>query len=190
DFRLDPDPYGRWIIVGNYLTLVRGFEGMEAVQRGALELAVEAGNSRTFAWEAEYDPLKARIRAGFSPAERELWDVIAPPAGVPPRDLDAVRAIADAFSAAALEHDPGLDPRPHLPHVGARVVLSHGRADRLIPFTETLRLRMLLPPSAVRATYITGLFAHSAHTDWLHPLDRIRENAQFIRLLNDALGAV
>jgi pimeloyl-ACP methyl ester carboxylesterase len=190
DFRMDPDPYGRWIIVGNYLTRVRGFEGMEAVQRAALALALEAGNARTFAWEAEFDPLKAQIREGLSPAERELWDVIAPPAGAPPRDLEAARALADGFAAAALEHDLGLDPRPHLPRVGTRVVLSHGRADRLIPFTETLRLQTLLPPAAVKSVTITGLFAHSAHAGWMHPLDRVRESAQFIRLLNDALGAV
>jgi hypothetical protein len=37
---------------------------------------------------------------------------------------------------------------------------------------------------------ITGLFAHSAHAGWMHPLARVRETAQFIRLLNDALAAV
>ena len=30
-YRLDPDPYGRWMIVGNYLTLIPGYEGMGAV---------------------------------------------------------------------------------------------------------------------------------------------------------------
>lgn len=189
-YLLDPDPYGRWIIVGNYLTLIDGFAGMEAVARGALELAVEAGRNGAYAWEPVYDPLKAEIRAGLSPAEREIWDVVAPPAGAPPANVELARRIADAFCAAALEKDPGLDPRPHLPRVRGRVVLSHGRADRLIPFTETLRLRELLPPVARPAVTITGLFAHSSHAGWLHPLDRAREAGLFIRLLNDALAAV
>lgn len=189
-FRLDPDPYGRWIIVGNYLTLIPGYEGMGAVARGALELAVEAGRVGAWAWEPEYDPTKARIRAGLSPAERELWDVIAPPSGSPPADMALAHALGEAFSAVAPEKDPGLDPRPHLGDVRGRVVLSHGREDRLIPFTETLRLRTLLPPAARPAVTITGLFAHSSHAGWMHPLDRVREAGLFIRLLNDALAAV
>jgi hypothetical protein len=143
-----------------------------------------------FAWEPVYDATKARIRAELSPAERELWDVIAPPSGVTPSDTALAVRLADAFSAAALEKDPGLDPRPHLGKVRGRVVLSHGRADRLIPFTETLRLRTLLPAAARPSVTITGLFAHSAHAGWMHPLDRVREAGLFIRLLNDALGAV
>lgn len=189
-FRLDPDPYGRWMIVGNYLTLVEGYDGMEAVARGALELAVEAGRVGAMAWEPVYDPTKARIRAGLSPAERELWDVVAPPAGAPPGDMALARAVAAAFGVAAAEKVPGLDPRPHLPNVRGRVVLSHGRADRLIPYTETLRLQTLLPSAARPSVTITGLFAHSSHGPWMRPLDRAREAGLFVRLLNDALAAV
>jgi pimeloyl-ACP methyl ester carboxylesterase len=189
-FLLDPDPYGRWIIVGNYLTLIEGYEEMHAVARGALELAVEAGRVGAWAWEPVYDPTKARIRAGLSPAERELWDVIAPPSGSPPADMALAHALGEAFSVAAPEKDPGLDPRAHLGNVRGRVVLSHGREDRLIPFTETLRLQTLLPPAAKPAVTITGLFAHSSHAGWMHPLDRVRENGLFIHLLNDALAAV
>jgi pimeloyl-ACP methyl ester carboxylesterase len=188
--QLDPDPYGRWIIVGNYLRLLEGYEGMEAVARGALALAVEAGRNGAWAWEAEYDPMKAQIRAGLTPAEREVWDVVAPPAGEPPRNPALAQSLADAFCAAALEKDPGLDPRPHLAGVRGRVVLSHGRTDRLIPYTETLRMQTLLPPAARTSVTITGLFSHSAHAGWIHPLDRAREAGLFIRLLNQALSAV
>lgn len=189
-YQLDPDPYGRWIIVGNYLTLIEGYEGMGAVARGALELAVEAGHVGAYAWEPVYDATKARIRAGLSAAERQIWDVIAPPSGSPPSDLALAASIGEAFSAAALEKDPGLDPRGRLGDVRGRVVLSHGRADRLIPFTETLRLQTLLPPVARPSVTITGLFAHSSHAGWMHPLARVREAGLFIRLLNDALAAV
>jgi hypothetical protein len=37
---------------------------------------------------------------------------------------------------------------------------------------------------------ITGLFAHSSHAGWMHPMDRVREAGVFIRLLNAALAAV
>ncbi len=190
-YRMDPDPYGRWIIVGNYITLLPGYEGMTALAKESLALALEAGRRRSWAWEAEYDPLKAEIRARLSPEEQRVWDVIAAPAQVQASRLDDARELAEGFTAAALEHDPGLDPRPHLPALaGTRIVLSHGRTDRLIPFTETLRLETLLPPGAEVSTTITGLFAHSAGAGWLHPVDQVRETMTFVRLLNGALGAV
>jgi pimeloyl-ACP methyl ester carboxylesterase len=119
-----------------------------------------------------------------------VWDLLAPPTGTVPADLEAARRLADAMGAAMLERFPGLDPRPLLPALRGRIILSHGRADRLIPYTETLRLQTLLPPELNPSVTVTGLFAHSAHAGWMNPLARVRESAQFIRLLNDALGAV
>lgn len=188
--RLDPDPYGRWIIVGNYLTLIPGYESMDAVARGTLALAVEAGNRGVGSWEPAYDEMKAEIRRGLSAEEREVWDVVAPLAADQGKNVEAARAMADAFTAAALEKDPGLDPRPHLSGLRGRIVLSHGRADRLIPYTETLRLQSVLPETADVSVTITGLFAHSGHSALEHPFARAREAAVFIRLLNQALGAI
>lgn len=189
-YRLDPDPYGRWIMAGNYLTRVPGFEGMEAVARHATELALEAGRRGAWAWEGEYDAFKAGVRGTLSPAEREVWDAVAPPAGRPPADTPFVRALADGLAAAIQAHAPELDPRSRLDGLRARVVLSHGRADRLIPWTETLRLRAILPPAADVSVTVTGLFAHSAHAGWMHPVERAREAGMFVRLLNRALAAV
>ena len=188
-FRVDPDPYGRWVVVGNYLTLVPGFEHMEALQAAAHTLAVESGRSLGWAWEPQFDPRKIELRQGLSPEEQRLWDVVAGPAGAP-IDLDAARALADAFTAAALEKDPGLDPRPHLPELHGRVILSHGRQDRLIPFTETLRLTSMLPPRVRPSATITGLFAHSAAAGMRHPVAWARETTRFVGLLNRALYAV
>lgn len=190
-YRLDPDPYGRWAVVGNYLTLLPGYEHMHAVQEAALELALEAGRRRAWAWEAEYDPLKAEIRARLAPDEQKVWDIVAHPAGQEDSIRDAGRELAARFAAAALEHDPGLDPRPHLPAlVGRRIVLSHGRADRLIPFTESLRLASMMPPGAEASATITGLFAHSAGAGRIHPVAQVRETSTFIGLLNRALASV
>jgi pimeloyl-ACP methyl ester carboxylesterase len=187
---VDPDPYGRWMLAANFLTLVPGMEKMEDVRAAAHELALEAGRRGVMAWDAEYDALKREIRGRLSPAGAAVWDLLAPPTGTVPRDLEAARRLADAMAEAMLRRFPGLDPTPHLPSIRGRIILSHGRADRLIPYTETLRLRTLLPPSLNPSVTITGLFAHSAHAGWMHPLERARESAQFIRLLNHALSAV
>jgi len=187
---MEPDPYGRWILAGNFLTDVPGMEGMEDVRAGAHALALEAGRRGVMAWDAEYDAMKREIRDGLSPDGREVWDLLAPPSGTLPADMDAARSLADAMGQAMLARFPDLDPRPHLGGVRGRIILSHGRADRLIPWTESLRLQALMPPTAGVATTITGLFAHSAHAGWMHPLDRVREAGLFVRLLNDALSAV
>jgi hypothetical protein len=185
---LDPDPYGRWIVVGNYLTLLEGYEGMARVAAAALELAVEAGRRGEWAWGPHYDAMKDELSRGFTADERRVWETIAPRTSVPV-DLAAARELAARFTRAALEHDPGLDPRPHLPHLHARIVLSHGRQDRLIPFTETLRLMSMLPPQVQASATITGLFAHSSGA-WLHPVHWLRETSTFVRLLDRALYAV
>jgi hypothetical protein len=184
---LDPDPYGRWIAIGNFLTYLPGCEGMQRVADAALELAMEAGRRGEWAWGPHYDALKVELARGFTPAERRIWEVIAPPSEVAP-DPEAARELAARFAAGALEHDVGLDPRPHLANVRARVVLSHGRQDRLIPYTETLRLMSMLPPEARASVTITGLFAHSAGA-WLHPVHWLRETSLFVRLLDQALYA-
>jgi hypothetical protein len=187
-YTLDPDPYGRWIVVGNYLTSIPGCEEMHAVAHAALELALEAGRRGEWAWGPHYDAMKVELTRAFTDEERAVWEIIAPPAGVVP-DRATARALAERFTAAALEQAPGLDPRPHLGALRARVVLSHGRQDRLVPFTETLRMMSMLPPEADPSVTITGLFAHSAGA-WLHPVHWLRETSAFVRLLDRALYAV
>ena len=186
-YTLDPDPYGRWIVVGNYLTLIPGCEGMHAVAHAALELATEAGRRGEWAWGPHYDAMKVELTRGFTADEQRIWQIIAPPAEVRP-DLEAARELAASFTAAALARAPGLDPRPHLGGLRARVVLSHGRQDRLVPFTETLRLMTMVPPETRATATITGLFAHSAGA-WLHPVHWLRETSAFVGLLDRALYA-
>lgn len=188
--RLDPDPYGRWILVGNFLTRVPGYEGMGAVARAALELAQISGRVGSPAWLPEYDAHKRRLREGLSPAEREVWDVIAPPAGTTPASPERARTMAEDFAAVGLRVDPDLDPTPHLPHVRARVVLAHGAEDRLIPYTESLRLVERLAPHTRVSVTITRLFAHSSHGSGSGPLHYAREGWRFVRLLHRAVGSV
>jgi dienelactone hydrolase len=189
-YRTEPDPYGRWIIAGNYLTRIPGFEHMHAVQEAALALAVEAGVVGAYAWEPAYDATKAAVRARLAPGEQALWDILAPPSHAPRADPGAARRVADAFAAGALREDPQLDPRPHLDALHGRITLTHGREDRLIPFTETLRLCSQMPARVDASCTITGLFAHSAGATGIHPLAWARETLAFVRLLNRALYSV
>jgi dienelactone hydrolase len=187
--RIDPDPYGRWIVMGSYLTLIPGFEHMAVLQETVRELALESGRNGAQAWLPVYDPIKRVMRERLTAEEREIWDLLVPQTDAPPPDHGTVAAIADRFAAAAPEREPDMDPRPHLPGLRARVVLSHGRADRLIPYTETLRLAAAMPTEARATTNVTGLFAHSTHSA-LHPIAWMRESMGFVQLLNRSLGAV
>src|SRR5205085_1047414 len=91
---------------------------------------------------------RASSAAGSLPppsrAEREVWDLIAPPAGRTP-PLSETRELGRRVAAAALARHPALDPRPYLPAVRHPVVLAHGYYDQLIPYAETLRLHAALP---------------------------------------------
>jgi hypothetical protein len=185
--RLRPDPYGRWIVVGNYLTEVPGYAGAGAVAEAALALAREAGLRGVYAGASEYDPLKVRLREALAPDLRPLWDLVAPPGEVCP-PTEAALALADGLSAAALAREPDLDPRRFLPALSRPVVLAHGRADHLIPFTETLRLRSVIPAGVRAPVFITRLFAHSTGTDTLPPWRYPVEALRYLRLLDTALG--
>lgn len=187
--RIDPDPYGRWILAANYLTRAPDFEEMHAVAEGARALALESGRVGAWAWEPAYDARKAEIRAGLTAPEREVWDRIAPPAGVAPPRGALAEQLAQALTSAALAFDPALDPRPLLARVSAPAILVHGRDDRLVPYTESLRLAQHLPPERLRALLVTGLFAHSAHAAPPGPLAYAAEAWRFARVLGRVLRA-
>jgi len=184
--RLDPDPYGRWIAVGNYLTAIPAFSHMEDLERAAHALAVEAGTRGAYAGVAEYDSVKRKLRDSLPADQRELWDLIAPAAGVQCAP-EPGRELARKLVAAALQRDPDLDPRKRLPLVDQRVVLVHGYNDRLIPFTESLRLHDALSPRGAVALSITRLFAHSRGAERLTLLRYPLEIARFVALLNRVL---
>jgi hypothetical protein len=109
-----------------------------------------------------------------------------PPA---PRFPDApARALADQLIEAALTVHPQLDPAPVLSQLDRRVVLVHGFGDRLIPFTETLRLRRALPDTTDASATITRLFAHSKGAEELRFWEYPREVARYLWLLWRALA--
>ena len=77
--RLQPDPYGRWVVASNYLTRVPGYEDAADVAEAVKRLATEASSKRVSAWEAYHDPMISALRLTISPARRRLFDLLATP---------------------------------------------------------------------------------------------------------------
>lgn len=187
-YRLEPDPYGRWLMLGNYLTGIPGHEGHHTLAAAFRNLALEAGRSGVFAGDPVHDALKLEFRRVLSDDERYLWDLAAPMSGQPIPDPDEARAIAAQLADAALARDPLLDPRPYLPNVRVPTFLAHGRDDRVVPFTETIRAARALGPECRRSCTITALFAHSggAAQRFGTPA-HVRESVRFVALLRRLL---
>jgi hypothetical protein len=184
---LDPDPYGRWIVAANYLQSTPGYGDMGAVAAAAGVMAAEAGRVGAYAADPQFDTLKQQLREDLSLTERALWDLLAPLTGVRP-PLEPARELAAALSDTALQTHPNLDPQVILPTLGKRLVLAHGRADHLVPFTETLRTRSLLPADAPVDSYITRLFAHSSEAGSLPAHLYPFELGRYLQLLSRALS--
>lgn len=189
-YQLRPDPYGRWIVAGNYLTRIPEYAGMAAAAESLRSLAGEAGRRGVFAGDPELNAVNATLRARLDPEEQRIWDLLAPFAGEDRVETAAAEDFASRLAAAGIGAEPLLDPRPFLGMVRCRVVLAHGREDRLIPFTESLRLQSMLPPESNASATITGLFAHSSRQSGVRVAAYAREAARFARLLHRALGAV
>lgn len=161
--RMEPDPYGRWILAGNYLGLLDEYASGSPLPEALLGLARHAARHKLMAWEPALDPAKIAARSGLDADDREVFDLIAPPTGV---DLAAeqrarLEALIGRMLDVAVEREPLLDPSTYLARVPVPVFLAHGRNDRLIPWTEMVRLRRALPDHRVYRSGITTLFAHS-----------------------------
>lgn len=194
-YRMRPDPYGAWVMAGNYLHHVPGCEDAADVAAALHALAIESGERGSYAWEPVYDDAKQRLRRALRPANRYLFDLVAPATTVPAAVLEArqdeAEQLAARLAATALELEPLLDPQPFLATVGVPILLAHGRDDRLIPFTESIHLSRQLPAHRVRALTITSLFQHSGGTQsGLGPVGLAREAARFVLLLRRVLRLV
>ncbi len=191
-YRLEPDPYGRWILGGNYLRLIADDPAMEGVADALLQLALEAGRMKVMSWEPFMDPVKVRIREPLDLRQRELFDLIAPPTGhaLDPSRRRQVAELVDRLLAAATAADPLLDPGPYLGRVPVPVFLAHGRGDRLIPWTEMIRLRRALPPAGVVSAGITSLFSHSRGERRVPTFAAGIEAIRFARLMHRMLHLI
>ena len=187
---LRPDPYGRWIMGGNHLTSIPEYQNAQDVADALWQLAVEAGERRILAWDPSYDTLKEQLRKQVSQDRREIFDLFAPPSDREPLETEAER-ISPLLTRAAMAATPLLDPLPFLNRVGTRVQLIHGRSDRLIPYTETLRLEAAFPERKHVDTTITALLDHSKQGGRLASIGKeISEGTKLLRTLGRLVGTV
>ncbi len=162
DYRLDPDPFGGWVVASNHLTRIPGLGEAQDVQSALGRLALAASGQRIPAWDPRHDVLIRALRRALPREHRRVFDLFATAtvdAGPP---AEARREMALILSEACRRADPLLDPAEALPRLRLPTRLIHGRGDRLIPFTEALRLRRGLPTGACRRATVTGLFDHTA----------------------------
>ena len=181
----DPDPYGRWVVAGNYLSRVPGFEEAIDVQHALLELSRQAGDLQVGAWKSHLDPLKEKLLVKVHSDRQALFRALAPPAGErTPREL--AETLSPALALAARETTPLFEPTLFLDRITIPVRLIHGRTDRLIPFSESLRLREAFPLRADVQVYLTGLFAHSQRHRG-SPIAEVGERLRFLRVMSHIL---
>ncbi len=188
-YRRKPDPYGRWVAGANFLPLARGYEHSEAVAEALVSLAKTAGDQQIASWDAHFDTLKAELEASLPPPGGALFRVFAPDEGeeVP---LETAERLVPALAEAARRTSPLFDIPSLLEGLRVPVHLIHGREDRLIPFTETLRLRERLDGKARVRVFLTGLFSHSQRDGRGARFLELRERLQFLRLLSVVLGSL
>ncbi|MFP3948648.1 MAG: hypothetical protein ACLFWG_07945 [Longimicrobiales bacterium] len=210
---LAPDPYGRWIMAGNHLTDIPEHEDAADVARALLRLAAIAGDERIPADSPIMEDHRAALRKDVAPPRQPLYDLLAdgPPsrgaAGLPPESsneptadhagkegegdlLGRLASLADSLGDAALRTTPLLDVRPHLAGIQCPVELIHGRHDRLIPCTESLRLAEALPENARVRLTVTELFTHTEDKSLGTGLGATREGWRFFSALRRVLGMV
>jgi hypothetical protein len=181
------DPYSRWVIGVNCLPLCPSVGPTESLVAALWQLAAAAGERRIRSTDGSSDPLKQELRRSLAPGERALFDVFAPPAGRLPDRSEALRLVEEivpAIRAAA----PTLEASPS-GMLRVPVRLLHSRSDRLIPFTETLRLaRQMAPVAEDLTTRLTGLFSHSGEKIAGGMFARAVENARFLEALRGVLA--
>jgi len=92
--------------------------------------------------------------AGLGPEGRALQDLLAN------RDPGAVRELIKGQPASLRSAIHDFDPAAHnLARLRARLVLVHGRADDVIPFTESVALARSVRPGQAEV-FITNGLAH------------------------------
>ena len=189
-YELDPDPYGRWVMAGRHLTDIEGLEDATDVAAALYRLAVEVSEKRIAAWDPHHDATIGELRIALPARRRPLFDLFATPSTAQRPDREEGLAIARRLARAARRVEPLLDPGPYLSTVGVPTRLIHGRGDRLIPFTESMRLGERLPLADRQALSVTGLFAHSADQASGTLVERVREKAAFFGTLRGLINTV
>jgi pimeloyl-ACP methyl ester carboxylesterase len=188
--RLQPDPYGRWVVASNYLTQVPGYEDAQDVAAAVNRLATEASGRRVSAWEPYHDSMIKALRRTVAPRRRPLFDVLATPTTDRRPHPDACTEFARELADGCRAKEPQLDPVDSLHRVRVPTQVIHGRGDRLVPFTEGMRLMDKLPKTLQRGVTVTGMFNHSKDHVPASPVDHLYEAGLLIRALHRLVNTV
>jgi dienelactone hydrolase len=188
--RLSPDPFGRWVVASNHLTDVPGYEDAREVAAALHRLANAASGQRISAWDPIHDDLIRQLRQALRPKHQRLFDLFARPSTATPPELEERRQIAILLAETSRSMEPLLDPATALAEVELPTSLIHGRGDRLIPFTEGLRVHESLPSDVRRGVTVTGMFHHSADTKPTRAIDRVCESLKMLGAIRGMLNTV
>jgi len=188
--RIDPDPYGRWVLASNFLTEVPGCEEAGDVAASLRQLALAATELRLPAWDSCHDALKAELRGRIAARRQALFDLFAPASASALLGGEECEAMAIDLAGACRASAPLLDPKLGLGRMRVPIHLFHGRGDRLVPYTETLRFKKALPNNLSAKVMVTRLFAHSADHRPSSVATRMREGLILFRGLQGMLTAV
>ncbi|MBW3534410.1 MAG: hypothetical protein KY453_04225 [Gemmatimonadetes bacterium] len=188
--RLIPDPYGRWVVAANHLTLVPGYEDAGDVADALRRLALAATEKRIPAWLPEHDALKNELRPCIAECRRHVFDFFAPLTDAPQPCCEEGDVWAARLAEACRNADPLLEPAGRIDRVRAPTRLIHGRNDRLVPYTESLRFAEAIPPGVDVRVTVTGLFAHSANLAPPSLADRAREGVRLFEAIRGLINVV
>lgn len=190
DYRLSPDPFGGWVVGSNHLTDTCGFEDAGDVAAALSRLAHAASGQRIPAWDPRHDALIRELRRALPPKRQRVFDLFATPSTEALPEPEERRRVAVLLAEACRRMEPLLDPATALSRVDVPTRLFHGRGDRLIPFTESLRMQSHLPQGACRALTVTGLFHHTADTVPARLADRAYESVKMFGAVRAMLNMV
>lgn len=190
DHELAPDPYGRWVVGSNYLTHVEGCEDAGDVATALNQLAGAASGERVAAWEPHHDTMITHLRDLLPVRRRALFDLFATPSAEKRPERDACASMASRLAVACRRVEPLLEPASYVGDLRVPTRLIHGRGDRLIPFTECMRLSAGLRPEARQGRTVTGLFSHSADRSEGSSLGRTWEKLAFFEALRGLINTV
>lgn len=190
DYQLNPDPYGRYVVASNHLTDVPGREDAGEVAEALHHLACAASELRISAWDPRHNDLIRELRTALPQRHHDLFDCLARPTDGPPADVDRCLALAEELTEACRRVEPWLDPGVRVQSIGVPTQLLHGRGDRLVPFTEGLRLMDAMPEEVRRGITVTRLFNHSADHELEGFTDQVVEKAALFRALQGLINTV
>lgn len=136
----EPNPYGKWVFVLSNAERVE-----DPLDRALLSAIAERKLEDPGAAVAE---LEARLGAGG----RAVMDLVGN------TDPERVAPLIARLPQALRSEIAALDPaRRDLKRLAARVILIHGRADPVIPYTESERLAAALAPGRAGLYLVDGL---------------------------------